>query len=284
MEPSRIAMVQMTARVGAAEENLAKVKKYVEEAKRKNVDIICFPELAVNGYNRERAAETAEHIPGKSSQYAIELARQSNIVILLGLAEKSANEKPYITHLAAFPDGTIQKHKKTHLGLSEQKYFSPGDEINVFYNEKVNFGIQICWETHFPEVSTILSLNDCEVIFSPFASPVSGAERREIWMKFLAARAYDNSVYVAACNLVGYDGEQEFGGGSLIIDPKGNVINENFNKKEQMIIADLEPDIINKIRTQRKKSMRNSFYLACRRPELYQDLWKGVSTCQLERK
>lgn len=279
VKPLGVAVVQMRAEINQIEKNLSKIEYFVNDASKQNIDIICFPELSVTGYSRQRAHEMVESIPGKSSNAISQMAEKYGITILTGVVEESGMDKPFITHLIAFPNGKIEKYRKTHLGLSEQKYFSSGDDLSVFQDEKVNFGIQICWDIHFPEVSTVLSLNGCEIIFAPHASPVSGNDRKKVWTKYLNARAYDNSVYVAACNLVGYDGErQEFGGGTLIIDPKGNIVNEYFGKEEEMITAYLEPELINEIRTKRSKSMKNSFYLTARRPELYGDLAKSINT------
>jgi predicted amidohydrolase len=89
----------------------------------------------------------------------------------------------------------------------------------------------------------------------------------------MIARAYDNAVYLAACNLVGEDGTgHSFCGGALVIDPKGNIIAESFDNRENMLVVDLEPEMINLIRRGESRSMRHSFYLAGRRPELYTDL------------
>lgn len=275
MKETRIALVQLQAKNGRLGENLNKVQSFVKEAAGQDADIICFPELCVQGYNREKAHLTAETIPGEISGAVSAMARQAGLAILVGMAEKAVAGKPYITHLVAFSDGSLRKYRKTHLGKSELPYFTPGDEFTVFSCDKVNFSVQICWDLHFPEMSTILSLRGAEIIFAPHASPTIVGDRRDIWLKYLSARAYDNSVFVAACNLVGESEEgQSFCGGALVIDPKGNVVAEAFNGREEMLVVDLDPTLINTIRNKKAKSMRNSFYLDSRRPELYGDLVK----------
>ncbi|MGB9802446.1 nitrilase family protein [Desulfofundulus sp.] len=270
MEDLRIALVQMQVTIGNVKKNRDKMAAFVKEAAGKKADIILFPELCVQGYNRERAREFAEPIPGESTNYISQLARSFNMVVLAGLAEDSGVEKPYITQVVAYPDGRIEKYRKTHLGRSEKPYFTPGDQLPVFETDKARFGIEICWDLHFPEVTTVLSLQGAEIIFAPHASPVIVGDRRDIWLKYLSARAYDNSVFVAACNLVGPAGEnQEFCGGALVIDPKGNVIAEDFRGKEGLLVADLNSQLINTIRCNEATSMRHSFYLQSRRPELY---------------
>jgi predicted amidohydrolase len=89
-------------------------------------------------------------------------------------------------------------------------------------------------------------------------------------MKYMAARAYDNSVFVAAVNLVGGDGAgSQFCGGALVLDPKGNPVAEKFDGLEGMLVADLDASLSNTVRLKKSKSMRDSFFLDCRRPELY---------------
>jgi len=277
MKKLRIALVQMQAKVGYTENNLKKMAAFVEEAWAKNVDIICFPELAVQGYTREKAAKLAEDIPGVSTSFLKSLAVEKNIIILAGIIEKSLTAKPYITQLVCYPDRNIAKYRKTHLGISEKPYFSAGGKLPVFKSEKAEFAVQICWDLHFPEVSTILSLKGAELIFAPHASPTMVGDRKELWLKYLKARAYDNSVFLASCNLIGENGiGSEFCGGCLVLDPKGNIIGEDFNNQENMLIVDLPEEQINKIRNEERKSMRHSFYLQYRRPELYEDLLKKV--------
>lgn len=273
MQNIRLALVQMTAKTGLVKENLDKIEHYVMQAAREKADLICFPELCVPGYHRELAGQYMEPVPGPGSRRLSRLARNSGVTVLAGLAEQSADERPYITHLVVHPDGRRQKYRKTHLGKSERPYFTAGNELPVFQTDKIAFGIEICWDLHFPEVTTVLSLRGAEIIFAPHASPVIVGDRRAIWLKYLAARAYDNAVFVAACNLVGRASEkQDFCGGAMVLDPRGDVLAEDFSQREGLLLADLDATLINTIRRNRAKSMRYHFYLNFRRPELYREL------------
>lgn len=266
----------MQSELGMLEKNLVKIEQFITRAGDGGVDIICFPEMCLQGYSWDKAHNTCLPITGEITGRLGEAASQNGVTVLVGLAEVSGNTKPYITQLVLFADGSTGKYRKTHLGKSEQAYFTAGDQLPVFSTGKARFGVQICWEMHFPEVSTILALKGAEIIFAPHASPAVAGNRRDIWMKYLAARAYDNSVYVAACNLVGEDGSgRQFCGGALILDPKGNPVAECFDGSEGMLMAELDPELINNIRLKKAKSMRDSFYLDYRRPELYGPLVKN---------
>lgn len=273
MKDITIGLVQMESRFGEVEKNLAKMRKFVRDASGQGAEIICFPELCIHGYQRENVHIVAEAVPGESSRAVSDMAREEGLTILAGLAEKSEKEKPYNTHIVARPDGRVQKYRKTHLGKSEAPYFTPAGEFPVFFTPGAGFGIEICWELHFPEISTILSLKGAEIIFAPHASPTIVGDRRSIWLRYLSARAYDNAVFVASCNLVGQGGErQSFCGGALVIDPKGNVVAEAFNSREELLVTRLDSRLINTIRRRESRSMRHSFFLDSRRPELYGEL------------
>ncbi|WP_027365341.1 nitrilase family protein [Desulfotruncus alcoholivorax] len=275
MEKIKIALVQMQSIFGNTAYNLQKITQFINHAAEEKVDLICFPELCVQGYSRDRSELYSEPVPGPSTYRLVETVKKSNIIAIVGIAEKSESAKPYITQLLIKPDGQLLKYRKTHLGNSEKPYFSPGEKLPVFDVNKAKLGIEICWDLHFPEITTIMSMAGAEIIFAPHASPSIVGDRRGIWLKYMTARAYDNAVYLAACNLVGEDGTgHSYCGGALVIDPKGNVVAEAFNKGEDMLVTELDAKLINTIRNKESYSMSNSFYISSRRPELYQDLVK----------
>ncbi|MFA7468521.1 MAG: nitrilase-related carbon-nitrogen hydrolase [Desulfotomaculaceae bacterium] len=274
MKNTRIALVQMESKLGRTGDNLDKIERFARQAAALDAAVICFPELCIPCYSRDLAWSAAESVPGPSSERVLNMAKELGLVIMAGLAEKSAAEKPYITQLVAYPDGGLGKYRKTHLGNSEKPCFMPGEDLPIFQlADRATLGLGICWDLHFPEVATVLSLKGAEIIFAPHASPTIIGDRREIWLKYMTARAYDNAVYLAACNLVGNDGAgHTFCGGALVIDPRGNVTAEAFNGREELLVADLDHEIINTIRRKESPSMRYSFFLSARRPELYKDL------------
>lgn len=273
MKDTRIALVQMNSQFANIESNICKMERFIKEAANKKVEIICFPELCLQGYSRDKSAYWAEPVPGPSCNRIMEMASRYGMIVVAGLAEKSEDNKPYITQFIAYPDRRYFIYRKTHLGNSEKPYFTPGSELPVLSSEKANLAVEICWDLHFPEVTAILSLKGAEIIFAPHASPSIVSDRRGIWLKYMTARAYDNAVFIAACNLIGEDGTgHNFCGGALVIDPKGNIVAESFNNREDILIADLDSKVINTIRRRESSSMRHNFYLECRRPELYGDL------------
>ena len=268
MQDLRIAAVQMNCRVAEHDRNLATIERFAEEAAAQDVDIVCFPELCVCGYNAgDTSTPEPEPLDGESLHRLEEIARNCQITLLAGILERDASGIVYNTQVACGPEGYVGRYRKTHVPDSEIGTWCHGDDLPVFDHAKGRYGIEICYDSHFPELSTLLAEKGAEVIFLPHASPgETPVDKRARWMRYVPARAYDNNVYVAICNNVGDNGAgRTFSGVTFICDPLGAVIAEGQSgSEEEMVVADLSASMIAESR--RKTLM---FFRHYRRPEMY---------------
>ena len=273
-QDSRVAVVQMAATEGQIDLNLEKIIALSREAASAGAQIIVFPELALSGYFHKNIAQYALSTEDPPIRQLAAAAHELQAALLVGFAERSEDaEKPYISQLIALPDGSLEVYRKIHLGRFEKASFNAGTEFPVFSSHGIKFAVGICWDWHFPEVAAIYSLKGAEVLLAPHASLLISGDRRQIWCKYMGARAYDNSVYVAACNLTGCDSNgREFSGGAVIWDPRGEIIAQTGDQAEPILYADLSARVINDLRSGEKKSMRDSFFLAYRKKDLYHEL------------
>lgn len=264
----RICLVQMDSSGKSKAANLAKIDYFASRAAAAGAMIICFPELSIPGYDRKHPEMMAESIPGDTTTRVLQMAARYHIVILAGMIE-SAKDRLYISQIAVFPDQRIEKYRKTHPGRLERAVFSAGQTLPVFHlkdeaGHEVVFGIGICYDMHFPEVATAYSLKGAHIIFSPHASPLGGMKRIAVWNKYLGARAYDNTLYVAACNHMA-DGGGKGSGMGVWGYRSAAPICEYHGPEERMLFCDLDLSILNH---HRKKSSK-IFYLKDRRSKLY---------------
>jgi predicted amidohydrolase len=277
MQDTRIAVVTMNAQVADPAGNLERVAGWVQDAAAQHAKIICFPELNLSGYHLgETAIHTAQTVPGPASDFIKGLADNFNITILAGLMEIDDHHRVYATHLAVRPgdtvsggpksDHAVNAYRKTHLGPPERDLFTPGDRIPVFEGPGIRYGIQLCYDAHFPELSTRMALGGAHAIFFPHASPHGTPKQKMIsWMRHLPARAFDNGLFVIACNLCGTNGlGRSFPGVVLLIGPSGNLIASYTGVDEHMLIADLSAAELNAVRGH---PMR--YFLPHRRTDLY---------------
>ncbi len=257
----------MQSSVGDTDGNLKKMMTFIEQATEEKTDIICFPEMSLTGYSSEYDPEDILSDDDPRITLIKSISSTKNIDIIFGFMEKNDANMPYLTQLTVCPDGTSMKYRKTHLGTREDGHFTEGDSIAVLETEKTVIGIALCWEAHVPDIFTVLRKNGAELILIPHASNLGGIRRKETWLRYLPARAWDNDVYIAACNAIGNNGRgSKFGGGSIILNRKGITVFENFNEIESMDIVELDGfDHDDGL----PSNMRNIKFFQRRRPELY---------------
>lgn len=267
MNNLKVAAVCMKAQPHKIDRNLGRIKSFAQEAADQRVDIICFPELSVTGYILDNATGVyTESISKEIIERICTIARETGLVMLVGMIEKAGRGKPFISQVIAGPKGIMGVYRKTHLSPPEKESYRPGQDIKTYSINHTIFGVQLCYEAHFPEISTKMALNGAEVIFIPHASPRgSPDEKIQSWLRHLPARAFDNSVFIVACNQVGkYQDDLPFPGVCIIMDPTGKVIGQYCGDQEKMTLVDLKRDVLDEVRQHRMKH-----FLPHRRPELY---------------
>lgn len=259
MKDIRVALVQLKNVPGDTEGNLGSMKRYVSEAVSAKADIICFPEACLTGYTSDDPAYLErDDSPVKEFR---DMAVRENITIIFGFIEKDGSDL-FVTQAVASPDGNTMFYRKTHLGTRERRCFAEGNSINTSETPKAVVGLQLCWEAHMPEISTTLRNGGAEIIFIPHSMKGPAERRRSVWMKYIPARAYDNGIYVCACNSVCGSGT----GGIMMADRRGDITAEDFSGEESMLVKDLPalPDV--KIYPD---DMKEANYFLRRRPEIY---------------
>ncbi|MBC2716223.1 MAG: nitrilase [Desulfobacteraceae bacterium] len=267
MKNIRIAAVVSNSGFGKTADNLDRMKTWIKKASENKAAIVCFPELSITGYHvRKEIINAAEPIPGPSTDYLATLAEIDNITILAGMAETDSNGRIYATHVVITPEGIKGVYRKVHLGPSEKELFISSDTIPVFEDNGIKFGIQLCYDAHFPDLSTAMALKGADVIFIPHASPrTTPDEKIKSWMRHLPARAYDNGLFIIACNQCGKNGKGLiFPGVGVVFNPAGEVIQSYTGTDEHMIFADLKAQDLKKIRSHKMR-----YFLPNRRPEIY---------------
>lgn len=266
-----VAAVVMQSVVGETSDNLDRMRAWVQEASSKGAELVCFPELNITGYSvADSICSVAEPITGKSVQAVLDMAIDSGLSVLAGLAERDEQGRIFASHLVASPEGFRGVYRKCHLSPLEQPVYSSGKIVSPFNLKGTSFGVELCYDTHFPELSTLLALKGANILFCPHASPHgTPQQKKDNWFRHLRARAYDNAVFVVACNQTGTNGDGlHFPGLALVFNPSGELIAEHAGG-EGILIAHLKAADLAYVR---ENHMR--FFLPNRRPELYQELSK----------
>ncbi len=277
MRDLTVAAVNFRAEFGRIEANLDRMEAWAGRLAGQGVELICLPELSVCGYDHtEKIRPVAQPIPGPATGRLVKIAAECGLALVTSLVERppGPGERLFISQVIATPAGLAGVYRKTHLGPAEGEIFQPGGEIGVFKQPGYTLGLQLCYDAHYPEVSTLQALAGAEVLCIGFASPRDDpAGKRERMLRYLPARAYDNSCYVLACNLVGSgQSGQSFAGVALVLNPKGELLAEAVGWEEGAAVARLSGAEVDRIRR-----TRMGYFLAHRRPWLYGGLTDNSS-------
>ncbi len=254
MNNTRIAVAITRAPLGCIQDNLDRVAHWASVARQKQAQLICFPELNVSGYTASNEIQTsAQPVPGPISDAVSQLAIEQQIAVLAGMAETGEDGLVHVSHLVAQPHGSLGIYRKLHIAPPEKTVLVPGKRIPLFKTPQIRFGIQLCYDAHFPGLSTKMAVDGMEVLFVPHASPHGTPEEKyRSWMRHLPARAYDNSVFVVACNQTGDNGGGlRFPGVAVVFGPDGRVIEKILSDKENLLVVDLKRHDFNRVRQNR---------------------------------
>lgn len=251
--------------------NVDKACDYIDQAvEQKRPDLIVIPEffniIYVFQYRDYKYVDSAEPENGLAIRRMCEKARQHRVHLIATIYEEESAGVYYDSAMVIDPDGEIVgRYRKTHpaaVRSLEKIYFRFGSYFPVFKIGDWRVGINICYDTFFPESARCSTVNGAELIVVPFACP-----EIECWREIMMTRAFENGVYFAPCNKVGKEGDWVFGGHSMIVGPLGDVRAEASVTNDDIISVSLDRDDVFQAR-------RSWPMLRDRRPDLY----KPIST------
>lgn len=256
----KIALVQMDVKLHGTQENQEKALSFIEQALKQDADFVILPEMWKSGF----VSNPADYIEDENGTFLNSLkkfAKDYKSVIIPGSFNELDKGKIYNTAYVIGPNGLIKgKYRKVHIFGPEKKHYIGGNSIPIFEEKGLRFGIEICYDIRFPELTRILALSGAKVIFvvAQFPNP-----RQEHWYTVLRARAIENQLFMIAVNRVGEDKYQSYFGNSLVVNPNGDVLIYG-DKEEKLLICEINTEEVDNVR-----NIRND--LKERKPEVYRD-------------
>lgn len=163
----------------------------------------------------------------------------------------------------------LATYQKMHLTPLEKHLFTPGKRLATVETDLGRFGLLVCWDMAFPELSRLLAMQGADVLLAPSAWEVP---HEWSYRQMAAARALDNVVFVATCNHTGRAGKLNFFGRSAIYRPDGRLLNEAKQEDSRIVVAEIDLDV--------RQQLQDAFYSMWRdrRGDLYDLKWKGTNT------
>ena len=257
-----VAVAQIDCELGRPERNIKTISQLTQRASRRDVDIICFPELATSGYSlNSRWRKFAEPIPGKTIERLGRLAKDSGLYLIVGMPEYDPRSRRIHDSLVLInSNGEVEGvYRKIHLWDIERSYFTPGKRFEVFKTKFGKIGLGICYDLEFPESARTLALKGAEIIFYSSAQPEPMGNHVDAYVK---SRAGENCLYVCHSNRTGREGKMTFFGQSQIVSPWCEVLARK-NSGTGLAIAQIDLSLIKRL------SKKKLPYLRQRMPNTY---------------
>ncbi|MUK88587.1 carbon-nitrogen family hydrolase [Ornithinibacillus sp. L9] len=258
----RIALLQMDIVFGNPSENYKNVENHFETLPTNEIDIVVLPELWTTGYDLTRLDEIADKDGTESVEFISSLAKKYHVSIVAGsIAKKHSDATVTNTLLIVNRQGElIKEYSKAHLFrlMDEEKHLIEGNSNGIFELEEHRSAGVICYDIRFPEWIRTHMLDDTKILYVVAEWP---KPRIDHWRALLVSRAIENQCFVVACNRVGSDPNNQFGGHSIIIGPWGEVIAE-ADEVETVLFGEIDVDQVDKVRS-------TIPIFSDRRPEIY---------------
>ena len=155
------------------------------------------------------------------------------------------NGKYYNRFHFVTPDGNVTTYDKKHLFTfgGEHKQFTAGDNRVIVNHKGVRILLEICYDLRFPIWSRNRGDYDMIIYVASWPTPRVGA-----WKALLTARAIENQCYVVGVNRVGTDPDNDYCGGSRVIDPYGKIIAECEDGVEMGATVDVDMNMLEAFR------------------------------------
>ena len=236
---------------GDRERNVARAERLVRDAADAGAELVVLPEKFTAIGTPEALEAAAEPLDGPTLAWSRALAREHGIDLVAGsfTERRPGRAKFSNTSVHVGPDGELKAvYRKIHMfdvhvegvDYRESAVQERGDEIVVSEAaDGTPVGMTVCYDVRFPELYRILAIRGARVITIPaaFTRPTGRAH----WEILVRARAIENQAFVVAADQVGEHAEGKSSyGGSLIVDPWGDVLARAGTDADEVIHAELD--------------------------------------------
>ena len=259
----KTALIQQTC-TADVELNKKKMAAAIRDAARQGAELVVLQELHNSLYfcqvERTDLFDLAEPVPGPSTAFYGELARELGVVIVTSLFERRAPGLCHNTAVVIERDGSIAgRYRKMHIpddpAYYEKFYFTPGDlGFRPVQTSVGCLGVQVCWDQWYPEGARLMALRGADLLIYPTAigyastdTPAEQARQREAWTTVQRGHAVANGLPVVAVNRTGFEPDPSactegirFWGSSFAVGPQGEFLYRAPEDEEVVAVVDVD--------------------------------------------
>ncbi|NNF41725.1 MAG: carbon-nitrogen family hydrolase [Phycisphaerales bacterium] len=263
-----LALVQLDITWEDKPANHTRIEAMLDEGQVPRGSYVVLPELGDTGFS----FALDRIVDDRSVAWATGVCRRLGVWMQVGHAVWGPGGRGRNRATIVDPSGRVAGHYEKVHPFSygrEVEHFTGGDSLL-----RVDAGAAIvcpliCYDLRFPElfrlaVAGVRPNGPAAEVFTLGASWPDA--RQTHWRALAIARAIENQAYVAAVNRIGRDPHLAYAGGSIVVDPAGDVIAEAGDEATVLhadldlsalrawrrsfpALADIRPDLLGRIPT-----------------------------------
>ncbi len=236
--------------------NYQSAERLLRAAKPAPGDLAVLPEMFDTGFSF-RLEHTAD-ADNATLGFLTRLAKDLRITIHGSRTTIGPDKRGRNCATIVGPDGTLLcEFEKVHpftLG-KEVEHFTGGSEVKTYpwlssphpsspHSSSPTVCPAVCYDLRFPELFRIGLLKGAEI----YAIGANWPASREAHRKALSiARAIENQAFVLSVNRCGKDPQLEYGGGTLAVSPRGEILGQ-LGPEEGVLSVEIDMDDLHRWR------------------------------------
>lgn len=250
----KVALAQLNYHIGNFPQNLEKILAAIDRAKNEGADLVVFAELAICGYPPRDFLEFDHFIKACDESIDRIAAVCTDIAVIIGAPSLNHQESGKKLHNSAYflAEGRVVSihHKAllpTYDVFDEYRYFEPSAQCQIINYKGKKIALTICediWDVEEDLMYTIhpmdeLNWHSPDVMINIAASPFKydhALARRNV----LNRNVKQYHLPIIYVNHVGAQTELIFDGGSMVVNKKGEIVDELKYFAEDFKMVDLD--------------------------------------------
>ncbi len=242
MKTVRIAAAQTREVSEDIEGALACLAAIAVEAEAAGAALLCFPEGFLQGYLTQEVLARRHALDLASPAFAALLARmpRTGPAIVLGLIEIEAG-RLYNTAVVVDRGVLMGRYRKTHL-LGGEQFFAAGADCPVFEAAGLRFGINICYDTNFPQAARKVAEQGATLIVCPANNMLrrqTAEAFKDVHNAARGERCRETGLWLISSDVTGARDGRVAWGPTAVLDPAGQVMAQLPLNAPGLLVFDL---------------------------------------------
>ncbi len=253
-----VALAQISPKLGTLSANLELHLHWIERARKAGANLVIFPELSMTGYILQDLVPDIAISPHSSKVLQSLLDCCHDISCVFGFVEVTESYN-YYNAAAYVSGGKIQHiHRKLYLPtygmFDEMRFFAMGETLRTFNTPLGDMGLLICEDLWHPSTIYLHAQDGAVAVITISCSPGRGVRKGSLfstsegWENLLKTTAQFHTIYNIYVNRVGFEDGAHFPGGSMVVNPSGEVVAQAKYFEEDFVLTEIDTEEVRRAR------------------------------------